>query len=129
MIGVLAKPGQAAFVAEFFELFKTPWEFCEEGRAYDVVIATTDEIPEVDARLLVLYGSKIKRSDWRNDITVRWLASRWASELPERHSADLRRVRVIRRMRPRLAVVFSTGWYCGPPSHTGRWRQSRTPRI
>ena len=63
MIGVIAKADQVATVEEFFQLFKTPWEFVNEGRAYDVVVATVDDIPEVDARLLVLYGAEAKNCD------------------------------------------------------------------
>jgi hypothetical protein len=58
LIGVIAKPGQGDVVEEFFELFKTPWEVCRPGRVYDVIIATTDEVPEVTAKLLLVYGSR-----------------------------------------------------------------------
>jgi len=43
MIGVIPKVGEAAVVEEFFHLFKTPWELFQEGRTYDVVIATADD--------------------------------------------------------------------------------------
>ena len=49
MIGVIPNPNETAVVEEFFQLFKTPWEFHRQGRIYDVVVATTDEIPNVDA--------------------------------------------------------------------------------
>lgn len=42
---------------EFFELFKTPWERFEVGREYDVVITTREDLPEVKANLLVVYGA------------------------------------------------------------------------
>src|SRR2546425_2852992 len=71
MIGVIPKADQITVVEEFFQLFKTPWEFYRQGRTYDVVVATTDEIPEVDTRLLVIYGSEVKSSDARNGIAVR----------------------------------------------------------
>ncbi len=57
-------------VEEFFELFKTPWEYYEPSRAYDVVVATADEIPEVNARLIVVYGAGTKNTDARNGIAV-----------------------------------------------------------
>jgi len=57
-------------VEEFFELFKTPWEYYEPSRPYDVVVATADEIPEVNTRLLVVYGAGTKSSDERNGIAV-----------------------------------------------------------
>jgi hypothetical protein len=70
MIGVIPKADQIAVAEEFFQLFKTPWEIYEQGRTYDVVVATSDEIPEVDTRLLVIYGSEVKSSDARNSIGV-----------------------------------------------------------
>lgn len=70
MIGVVSNADQHAIVEEFFQLFKIPWEFYEQGRAYDVVLATTDEIPEVDTRLLLVCGSETKSSDARNGIAV-----------------------------------------------------------
>jgi hypothetical protein len=71
VIGVLSKVSQAVAVEEFFELFKTPWEYYERGRTYDVVVATADAIPEVDARLLLVYGAETKSTDARDGITVR----------------------------------------------------------
>ncbi len=70
MIGVIPKADQIAVAEEFFQLFKTPWEIYEPGRTYDVVVATTDEIPEVDTRLLLIYGSAAKSSDARSGIAV-----------------------------------------------------------
>jgi peptidoglycan/xylan/chitin deacetylase (PgdA/CDA1 family) len=71
VIGVIPKVDQSAVVEEFFELFKTPWEFYEQGRSYDVVVATVEDIPEVDTRLLLVYGCETKSIDARNGITVR----------------------------------------------------------
>lgn len=70
MIGVICKSDQLGVVEELFELFKTPWELFECGREYDVVIATTDELPEVDAKLLLVYGSGKKNIDARYGVTV-----------------------------------------------------------
>jgi hypothetical protein len=66
VIGVISQPGQKEVVEEFFELFKTPWEFYEPGRAYDVVIATTADVPEVDAKLLLVYNATASSVD--NDL-------------------------------------------------------------
>jgi len=56
LIGVIAKAGQTQAVEEFFQLFKTPWEFYRSGRAYEVVV-TTDEVPKINPRLLVVYSA------------------------------------------------------------------------
>lgn len=71
MIGVIPKPNQAEVVEEFFELFKTPWELHRPGRVYDVVIATADELPEVNARLLIVYGPARKGIDAHLGIAAR----------------------------------------------------------
>jgi hypothetical protein len=70
MLGVISKPDQVAVVEEFFELFKTPWEFYVPGRRYDAVISTADDVAHVDARLLVAYGADSKTVDERNGVTV-----------------------------------------------------------
>ena len=56
MIGVLCRPSQVKAVEEFFQLFKTPWEYYAEGYCYDVVISTVPGTQEITASLLLLYG-------------------------------------------------------------------------
>jgi len=70
LIGVIPKEGQTQVVQEFFELFKTPWEFYKPGRRYDVVVATADDLPEIDARLLLAYGCQSKNTDARHGTVV-----------------------------------------------------------
>jgi hypothetical protein len=69
LIGVIPKSHQMPVVEEFFELFKTPWELHRPGHPYDVVIATVDELPEIKARLLIIYGATAKRVDGSLGIT------------------------------------------------------------
>jgi len=56
MIGVIAGPRDLEVVQEFFELFKTPWEFYRADRAYEVVLSAKDERFEGSARLVLSYG-------------------------------------------------------------------------
>ena len=63
MIGVICKPEQRPAAEEFFQLFKTPWEFFREGEAYDVILTTAARLPESDASLLLICGSEIKSCD------------------------------------------------------------------
>ncbi len=70
MIGVISKEGQTQVVQEFFELFKTPWEFYKPGRRYEVVLATSDDLPEIDAKLLLVYGGQSKSIDSRYGLLV-----------------------------------------------------------
>ncbi len=58
MIGISCRDEEGAIVREFFELFKTPWEFYREERLYDVVIAAAHgEKGAVPAKLVLLYGT------------------------------------------------------------------------
>jgi len=70
VIGVIPKSGQHEVVEEFFELFKTSWEWYVPGRAYDVVIATASDWGEIEAKLLLVYGSDEKAVDQRLAISV-----------------------------------------------------------
>lgn len=56
MIGVVAQTGDEVVVREFFELFKTPWEFVRPGGRYDVLLCNQSEIPEVPAALVLCFG-------------------------------------------------------------------------
>jgi hypothetical protein len=58
MIGVVANEVEHPTVVEFFELFKTPWEFHRAGTHYDVLICSNSQVPENNARLLLLYGAQ-----------------------------------------------------------------------
>jgi len=62
VIGVIAKPSQLEAVEEFFQLFKTPWEFYRPEAAYSVVLATAD-VACLNCNLLLLFGSERKSID------------------------------------------------------------------
>src|SRR5438128_347742 len=54
MIGVAVSPADHAVVAEFFELFKTPWQFYRRDRRYEVLLCAGDgEFHENAAKLVV----------------------------------------------------------------------------
>jgi hypothetical protein len=57
MIGILCKDSEKEAAREFFELFKTPWEFLVRGRQYDVVLSTLSEVPALHSCLFILYSS------------------------------------------------------------------------
>ena len=71
LIGVISKKAEKKIVNEFFELFKTPWEFYQDDRSYDVVITTGDNISEIKAKLVILYGSEKTKFDSDNRIEIR----------------------------------------------------------
>src|ERR1700722_11836290 len=63
MIGVLADSSDHAVVRKFFELFKTPWEFCRADRKYDVVLCSGNARFEGDAKLVVMYSGSETQFD------------------------------------------------------------------
>lgn len=59
MIGVIADSAEHSVVREFFELFKTPWEFYKSNRQYDVLLCSGDgEFDESTAKLVLIYASR-----------------------------------------------------------------------
>jgi hypothetical protein len=86
MIGVVANKDEHPAVAEFFELFKTPWEFWRPGTQYDVLICSNTPAPENDARLLLLYGSQRQAFEKYQGIKE--------SCVPGRNSAEFRNERI-----------------------------------
>jgi peptidoglycan/xylan/chitin deacetylase (PgdA/CDA1 family) len=64
MIGVIADSADHDVVREFFELFKTPWEFFEPDRKYDVLLCAGEFNFDETAKLVLRYsGSKIAFDD------------------------------------------------------------------
>jgi len=57
VIGVAASAADLDVAAEFFELFKTPWEPLVEGRRYRVAVSTDDRFDDIDADVVLSYGS------------------------------------------------------------------------
>lgn len=71
MIGVICKNHEREIVQEVFELFKTPWEFYTADRTYDTVLCSTGSLPEVKARLIVVYGAGPNSIDEANSIVMK----------------------------------------------------------
>jgi len=74
MIGVLAKKQETEIVAEFFELFKTPWEFFDKTHDYDVLIVTVNDFSATNARLVIYYSSEQNTFDIRERIKIQPLS-------------------------------------------------------
>ena len=70
MIGVIASASDLAIAAEFFELFKTPWEPAVAGRKYRAVLSTNGDASDVDAGAFLLYGSETHAADRLPDVAV-----------------------------------------------------------
>jgi hypothetical protein len=86
MIGVTTDPADHDVVREFFELFKTPWEFCRSGFQYDAVLcAGTGVFREAKAGLVLIYAgekipfdreAKIHIGSERTNATLSYMGSR-----------------------------------------------------
>ena len=70
MIGVISSDREKEIAREFFELFKTPWEFCSSDHLYDVVISTRNASPEWSAKLVLVYSSELGTFDSEKDLPV-----------------------------------------------------------
>ena len=70
MIGIISKTSEKKIVQEFFELFKTPWEFYKENCYYDVVLCTGDYVSGIQTKLLLIYGSNKTQFDIENNIGI-----------------------------------------------------------
>jgi hypothetical protein len=72
MIGVIADCADHEVVREFFELFKTPWEFYQSGRAYDVLLSAGGDRDRVDtrAKLVLVYSSQETLFDGERNIAI-----------------------------------------------------------
>src|SRR5215471_1682714 len=69
MIGIVANPSERPVVSEFFELFKTPWEFYRDGQRYDVVLCTGDSLfDENGARLVLTYSGQLLPNDCQDSV-------------------------------------------------------------
>lgn len=64
MIGVIAEPPDHEVVREFFELFKTPWEFYRGDGEYDVLLCAGNAQFDAKAKLVLFYaGQRIHFDD------------------------------------------------------------------
>lgn len=72
MIGVIVKESENKIVDEFFELFKTHWEFYKDNGSYDVIVSTREdiEIEKPYPKLLIVYGSRKKLFDDKHSIQL-----------------------------------------------------------
>ena len=70
MIGVVCEYNEREVIQEFFELFKTPWEFYVEDRTYEVVISTSSETPSEKTKVCFVYGPQKRKLDSEEQITA-----------------------------------------------------------
>ncbi|MBV9673971.1 MAG: hypothetical protein JO076_14260 [Verrucomicrobia bacterium] len=67
------RPHEREAAAEFFQLFKTAWEFCRAGVHYDVVLCTGDDLENFDAGLVIVFDGNHTRFDKEENFLPRSL--------------------------------------------------------
>lgn len=70
MIGVLADDTEHSVVHEFFELFKTPWEFYRSGYDYDVLLCSNQHYRHSSAKLALVYSNEENEFDRQKGIGI-----------------------------------------------------------
>jgi peptidoglycan/xylan/chitin deacetylase (PgdA/CDA1 family) len=68
MIGVIASPADCDVVREFFELFKTPWEFYRREQKYDVLLCAGEAQLGASANLVLVYAGRRTHVDDQQQI-------------------------------------------------------------
>src|SRR2546427_1535421 len=69
MIGVIANRTDHGVIREFFELFKTPWEFYRSDRRYEVLLCAGDaQFCPTAAKLVIIYASSKTLFDAEEEI-------------------------------------------------------------
>jgi hypothetical protein len=71
MIGVVVQAKERAIVAEFFELFKTPWEFYRTDGCYDVVLCSSNSFRCEASRLVLMLGGSVTPFDVEKKVRVK----------------------------------------------------------
>jgi hypothetical protein len=71
LVGVISSDTEINAAQEFFQLFKTPWEFYVPNHTYDLVITTTGEVPaDQNSCPLLIYDSKSTEIDSEIEIVA-----------------------------------------------------------
>src|SRR6266567_1577317 len=70
MIAVATNPEHRAAAREFFELFKTAWEFYRSGEEYDAVICCGVTPADIRTSLVLLYASNELTFDRKYQLQV-----------------------------------------------------------
>src|ERR1700745_4052786 len=71
MIGVIAEAREHVVVREFFELFKTPWEFYRKGEQYDALLCSGDCELDVNTKSVLSNSGRGTRFDVEQNVLTR----------------------------------------------------------
>src|SRR6266478_213900 len=120
MIAVATNPEHRAAASEFFELFKTAWEFYRSGEEYEAVICCGIIPADIRAGLVLVYGSNDLPFDQRHQLQV--LRQDHSEEIPSYRG---RRLPVY----VGLASVIANGKRHGPIGGKTKYSLSTEVRI
>jgi hypothetical protein len=71
LIGVIANSTEHRVINEFFELFKTPWEFYQTDRQYEVLLSTgSGDFAKNAAKLVLIYSGGNFAFDFPGNIEI-----------------------------------------------------------
>ena len=70
MIGVAAHPADREYVREFFELFKTPWEWFVPEKRYTAVVSADGQTESGNAPVVVVYSAAEHPADRRMGVAT-----------------------------------------------------------
>lgn len=70
VIAVLEGDAERSVVSEFFELFKTPWQFYHDDLRCNVLICSQNHFCNSSAQLVLIYGSEEGNFDRQNKIKI-----------------------------------------------------------
>jgi hypothetical protein len=75
MIGVVCGKKERQAFDEFFQLFKTPWEFARAGQSYQVLISTQKDVAFRGGQLLMVFSTEETAFDQHLHANVRFCSS------------------------------------------------------
>lgn len=70
MLGVIVNERDLDVAAEFFELFKTPWELARTDRRYEAVLCTDQAAALPEADVTIVYGAAAQPHDRDRGVTI-----------------------------------------------------------
>src|ERR1700752_5197743 len=70
VIGVIADPAEHDVVREFFELFKTPWEFYRKDAHYDALLCSGEAEFDCGAKPVLCYSGRSTHFDIERNVNT-----------------------------------------------------------
>jgi len=108
MLGVITDERHKRTTEEFFQLFKTPWEFAVPGKYYDAVLTTTNIQDKINASLFVIYSSKTLDTDSNMQVTLQENMTQRALSLENEFTPLFKHSAILSSPHPSLAFYHDS---------------------